>query len=91
MARAGLNWTLKDLEAKTGVNKNTISRYEAGAAILTDTLQKIERAFKAAGVIFIDEDDAHGPGVQLQKMKPEVGQRRDLKDARPKRRSKSSK
>ncbi len=91
MARAGLNWTLKDLESKTGVNKNTISRYEAGAAILTDTLQRIEKAFKAAGVIFIDEDDAHGPGVQLQKIKPEVGERRDLKEARPKRRSKSSK
>ena len=93
MARAALNWTLKELEAKTGVNKNTISRYEAGAAILTDTLQRIERAFKAAGVIFIDEDDDHGPGNRLQKMaeKPEVGHRRDLNEKRPKRRNKSKK
>ena len=65
MARAGLNWTLKDLEIRTGVNKNTISRYEAGAAILSDTLQRIERVFKAEGVLFMEEDEGLGPGVRL--------------------------
>jgi len=73
MARAALNWTLKDLEAKTGVNKNTISRYEAGAAILTATLERIERAFKAEGVIFMDEDDDNGVGVRLPKTTRKTG------------------
>jgi transcriptional regulator with XRE-family HTH domain len=67
MARAALSWTLKDVEERTGVNKNTISRYEAGAAIMSDTLQKLERVFKAEGVQFLEEDEQFGPGVRLRR------------------------
>jgi transcriptional regulator with XRE-family HTH domain len=67
MARAALNWTLRDFEAKTGVNKNTISRYEAGGSILSDTLERIERVLKAEGIVFIDEDEQLGPGVRLSR------------------------
>lgn len=66
MARAALNWTLQDLEKKSGVNKNTISRYEAGMEILTGTLDSIERAFIEGGVIFIGEDKEFGPSVRLR-------------------------
>jgi transcriptional regulator with XRE-family HTH domain len=68
MARAALSWTLKDVEVRTGVNKNTLSRFEAGAAILSDTLEKIERVFKAEGVLFIEEDEQFGPGVRLRRV-----------------------
>src|SRR5262245_958031 len=87
MARAALNWTLKDLEDRTGVNKNTISRYEAGAAILSDTLQRIEHVLKAEGVIFIDEDEDLGPGVRLRKGRTASGAdnaKRQFRETKPK-------
>jgi len=93
MARAGLNWTLQDLENRTGVNKNTLSRYEAGAAILSDTLQKIERVFKAEGVLFIDEDEHLGPGVRLGMSTPgsSSGERQQNRATNTKRRKRSKK
>ena len=70
MARAALKWTLREFERKTGVNKNTISRYEAGGSILSDTLEKLEAVLKAEGVVFIDADDECGPGVRLGQHQP---------------------
>ena len=66
MARAALGWGVRDLAAEARVSANTISRYENGADALGETLLKIERALKKAGVIFIDEDGG-GPGVRLRK------------------------
>ncbi len=34
------------------------------------TISSIQRALEAAGVIFIDENETHGPGVQLRKPLP---------------------
>ncbi len=65
MARAALNWTLKELADRAEINMNTISRYEGGGAMLSDTLEKIEKVFRVEGVVFIDEDDQLGPGVRL--------------------------
>lgn len=65
MARAALNWTLRDLETKAGVNKNTLSRYEAGREVLSGTLESIEKVFDDEGVIFIVEEGSLGPGVRL--------------------------
>jgi transcriptional regulator with XRE-family HTH domain len=66
MARAALNWTLRDLEVKAGVNKNTISRYEAGGAIMSNTLDRLEAVLRAEGVVFIEEDQEFGPGIRLR-------------------------
>jgi transcriptional regulator with XRE-family HTH domain len=65
MARAALNWTLKELADRAEINMNTISRYEGGGAMLSDTLEKIEKVFRAEGIVFIDEDGQLGPGVRL--------------------------
>ena len=67
MARAALGWTLKELADKAGVNMNTISRYEAGAEILTGTMQRLEQVLKDEGVIFIDEDDQFYPAIRIRK------------------------
>lgn len=65
MARAALNWTLKELEGRASVNKNTISKYEAGGSIMSDALERIEQVFRTAGVRLIEEDDEYGPGVRV--------------------------
>ncbi|MDE2113222.1 MAG: helix-turn-helix transcriptional regulator [Alphaproteobacteria bacterium] len=65
MARAGLDWTLNDLAKVAKVNPNTISRYETGRDIMSETLRKIEETLIAAGVRFIDDGDI--VGVQVKK------------------------
>jgi transcriptional regulator with XRE-family HTH domain len=65
MARAALNWSVRDLAAQAGVTANTISRYENGSDALTETLLKIRRAFEQHGVIFIPENGG-GAGVRLR-------------------------
>jgi transcriptional regulator with XRE-family HTH domain len=67
MARAALNWTLREFERKTGVNKNTISRYEGGGTIMSNTLERLEAVLRAEGVVFIDEDQQLGLGIRLQR------------------------
>lgn len=55
MARAGLGWTLNDLAERSGINPNTISRYEQGQEGMVGKLRKLEAALRAAGVIFGEE------------------------------------
>jgi len=67
MARAALNWTVRDLAAATGLHRNTISNIEIGRyAGEAGSLALIERVLHKAGVEFIDENGG-GPGVRLRK------------------------
>jgi transcriptional regulator with XRE-family HTH domain len=67
MARAALQWSLKDLAARSQVNHVTINRFETGqAASNPSTLTAIRTALEAAGVVFIPENGG-GPGVRLRK------------------------
>src|SRR6185295_3492880 len=63
MARAALDWSLRDLQEKTGINKNTLARFESGRGVLLSTAVKIEDVFVREGIVFIFEEDARGPGV----------------------------
>jgi transcriptional regulator with XRE-family HTH domain len=65
MARAGLGWTLIDLAERSGVNPNTISRYETGREGMSAKLRKLEAALRAAGVIFGEEDALVGVRLPL--------------------------
>jgi transcriptional regulator with XRE-family HTH domain len=67
MARAALNWTLREMEVKSGINKNTISRYEAGEPIMSNTLQRLEELLRSEGLMFIEEDEHFGPGVRVRR------------------------
>jgi transcriptional regulator with XRE-family HTH domain len=71
MARAAINWTVRDLAEAAKVHRNTITNIEtgryAGDAV---TLTAIEAALKRAGVEFIDENGG-GPGVRLRKRQRE--------------------
>jgi transcriptional regulator with XRE-family HTH domain len=69
MARAALGWTVRDLEVKSNVGRNTISRYEAGNDILAGSLERLEKALLEEGLIFFEDDSTHGTGVGLKRRK----------------------
>lgn len=66
MARAALDWSVRDLAEKSGVHRNTITRLEKGADGHAPTLAALRVALENAGVIFIDQN-GDGPGVRLRK------------------------
>lgn len=66
MARAALNWSVRDLAVRAGVAANTVSRYENGSDAYGETLLKLQRTLEAAGLVFLNDDGA-GPGVRLEK------------------------
>ena len=65
MARAALNWTLADLERKSEVGRNTISRYEAGKDILASSVERLENVLKEQGLVFFEGDPTFGMGIGL--------------------------
>jgi transcriptional regulator with XRE-family HTH domain len=67
MARAALGWSLVEIQEKTGINKNTVVRFESGRGVLLTTAARLENVFVRAGIAFIYEDDTRGPGVSLSK------------------------
>jgi transcriptional regulator with XRE-family HTH domain len=67
MARAALNWTVRDLAEAAGLHRNTITNIEVGRyAGDPETISKIRKVLEVAGIEFIDENGG-GPGVRLRK------------------------
>ena len=63
-ARGLLDWTVRDLAERSGVDRNTVSNIETGAyAGAPETLEAIRRALERAGVEFTNGD---APGVRLR-------------------------
>lgn len=70
MARAALDWTVRDLAEATGLHRNTITNIEVGRyAGNQDLLSVIEKAFRGAGIEFMPEN-----GVRLR----ETGRKRPI-------------
>ena len=70
MARAALDWTVRELEQRSGVGRNTISRFEAGSDILASSRDALQTTFEAAGVIFFLNDVQHGTGAGFRDEAP---------------------
>ncbi|MFG1418306.1 helix-turn-helix transcriptional regulator [Xanthobacter sp. V0B-10] len=68
MARAALGLGVRDVAERSGVSAFTIVRIEAGEQVKDSTLNKVQVALEAAGVIFVPEN-GEGPGVRLRKPK----------------------
>jgi transcriptional regulator with XRE-family HTH domain len=65
MARAALNWTVRDLAEATGLHRNTITNIEVGRyGGDPETLATIEKVLIRAGVEFTGGDQ---PGVRFRK------------------------
>jgi len=62
MARAGLDWSVRDLAAHAQISPNTISRYENGKDAYGDTLAKLEQVLSEAGADFLPDN-----GVRIRK------------------------
>lgn len=52
MARAALGWTLDELAHQSGISRRTIAKFEQGANVLPETMEKLRSTFAAAGVGF---------------------------------------
>jgi transcriptional regulator with XRE-family HTH domain len=73
MARAALNWTVRDLAEATRLHRNTITNVETGRyAGDLQTLAVIVAVLNGAGVEFIDENGG-GPGVRLRSQQQKRG------------------
>jgi transcriptional regulator with XRE-family HTH domain len=69
-ARALLGWRQTDLAKASGVSEIALKNVERGASDpRMSTIDAIERAFDAAGVIFLDAGDVRdgGPGVRMKR------------------------
>lgn len=66
MARTALGLGIRDLAALAKVAPATVSRFEAGEDLKERTIDAMQAALEAAGIIFIS-DDSEGPGVRLRK------------------------
>lgn len=66
MARAALDMSIADLAAATNLRPMTISGFERGADCRRSTVETLEGALRAHGLIFISADDQAGPGVRLR-------------------------
>ena len=63
MARAALDWTVRDLADRAKVHRNTITRLERGAPAEPRTLKAIVQTLEGAGILFTDGD---APGVKMR-------------------------
>jgi creatinine amidohydrolase/Fe(II)-dependent formamide hydrolase-like protein len=68
MARAALEWGIRDLAKAALVSHDTVVRFERGEELKDRTVDAIREAFERHGVEFIAENGG-GPGVRLAKRK----------------------
>jgi transcriptional regulator with XRE-family HTH domain len=55
MARAALDWSVRDLARKAHVGATTVIRFEGGKPSNASTLMLIRQAFEAEGIRFLDD------------------------------------
>lgn len=66
MARAALDWSVKDLAERARVGEATIRRFERDRAeTIYATAKAIQSALEAGGIIFIEPNE-EGPGVRIK-------------------------
>jgi transcriptional regulator with XRE-family HTH domain len=65
MARAALQWSVRDTAKKTKLGVNTITRIENGAGSYAATLTDLQAAFERAGIVFLPENGG-GAGVRFK-------------------------
>ena len=68
-ARVLLGLSQADLATRASIGVGTVKRIEAARTELTGTVQtlsRIQNALEDAGIIFLNQDEAGGPGVRLR-------------------------
>lgn len=65
LARTALGLGVRDLAKRAGVAPSTITRFETGkGAMISTTLERLQKTFEDGGIIFIREDAQGGPGIR---------------------------
>jgi hypothetical protein len=72
MARAALDWGIRELANAAKVSADTVARFERGDELKERTVEAIRFALEAGGIEFID-DDGDCPGVRVKKRKIRKG------------------
>jgi transcriptional regulator with XRE-family HTH domain len=65
-----VGWSREELAKRSGVSAPALRDFEkadGGSDPRQGTVHKWQRALEAAGIVFVDEDDACGPGVRFKK------------------------
>jgi ribosome-binding protein aMBF1 (putative translation factor) len=68
-ARGLAGWSLKMLAEKSGLTVTTVQRADAAKGVprvASQSLDAIERAFDAAGIVFFEADRFGGRGVRFK-------------------------
>lgn len=68
MARAALDWGIRDLAKHAGITARTVTRFENGGNATLDTLTKIKHAFDEAGITYVPENG--GPATVRPPRRP---------------------
>jgi transcriptional regulator with XRE-family HTH domain len=63
MARAALDWTVRELADRAGVSHDTIVRIEGGQTLKESTITKVRAAFEAERIEFTN---GNSPGVRIR-------------------------
>jgi transcriptional regulator with XRE-family HTH domain len=67
MARAGLGISVRVLSERAKVADSTIHRFEANrGGMQATTLDRLQAALEAEGVVFLPADSSGGPGIRLK-------------------------
>ena len=72
-ARGALNWSVRELAARSGVATATIVRYETEVGVpksRKDNLAMLKTALEAAGIEFIGTPE-DAPGIRIHSARPE--------------------
>lgn len=65
MARAALELTIRELARQAGMSPSAVSRFESGQTLPSDRLLRLRGALEQAGIAFLAEEAAMGPGIRL--------------------------
>ena len=71
MARAGLDFGVRELAELSGVSASAIGRIERGGAVGRDKVAAVKAALEREGIVFLPED-SRGVGVRLKFTRREV-------------------
>lgn len=66
MARSGLGISIRELAERTGMNKATIVRLEAGMPVRQSTVDIVRTELEAAGADFLISDDSRRIAVSIK-------------------------
>jgi transcriptional regulator with XRE-family HTH domain len=63
MARAGLGWSVDDLEKHSGISRRTVLRFEAGEKVKLETVEALRGALVQGGALFVEVEGRPGVAV----------------------------